>query len=96
MTLSSLAVKVAVANVCAAFQVRADSVPPVTVMPAPLARLATVEAPTASLKLNVTSELLSGSLSEASTMSTATVGLRVSIGTVSGPPAEPRFPATSV
>ena len=48
---------------------------------------ATVEATGASLKVKVTTELLSPSLSEPSTMSTVTVGLRVSIVTVSDPAA---------
>ena len=91
--LSSVAVNVAVAAVCPAFQVSADSVPPATVMPAPLARSPTVASLTFSENVNVTCELLSVSLSEASTMLTITVGWRCHRGSV---PLEPRLPATSV
>ena len=91
----SVAVKVAVAAY-APRSGQADSVPPVTVMPAPLPGRQPSKPVTASLKLNVTSELLSASLSEASTMSTATVGLRVSIGDRVGAGRTPRLPATSV
>ena len=95
MVLLSVAVKVAVACVCPTFQISADSTPPTTVIPVPLARLANVASLTFSENVNVTSELLLVSLSEASTMLTITEGLAVSTGAVSVP-LEPRLPATSV
>ena len=65
------------------------TVPPTAVMSA------AVKSTGASLKVKVTTELLSLSLSAASTMSTVTVGFRVSIVTVSEPPV-PGLPVASV
>ena len=56
---------------------------------------AAVKSTGASLKVKVTTELLSLSLSAASTMSTVTVGFSVSMVTVSEPPV-PGLPVASV
>ena len=70
------------------------TVSPVTVPPTAVMSAA-VKSTGASLKVKVTTELLSLSLSDGSTMSTVTVGFSVSMGTVSEPPA-PGLPAASV
>ena len=70
------------------------TVSPVTVPPTAVMSAA-VKSTGASLKVKVTTELLSPSFSAASTMSTVTVGFSVSIGTVSAPPV-PGLPAASV